>query len=402
MTSPAAPIADPGEVRRTIAILSICGFASALSTRFVDPMITVIARDLAADPLHVALLSTAYALPYALIQLVLGPIGDALGKELVTKIIMVALTVTLFACAVAPNLSTLFVFRVLSGMAAGGIIPMGLATIGDRVGMQDRQVAIGHFLTAVLTGQLLGGIGAGIVADGFGWRGVFVFAAVLTAMSTTAVLVGFRAYRSAGGELSFASAGRRYRSIIAIVRVRWLVLFVFAEGVLVYGVHPYVAAMFEASGTGGPTEAGIAIAAFAIGGILYTLMVRRLLRILGLYRMLRIAGFICAAGCFAIAPMLPAPAAIAGMFAIGIGFYMLHNSFQTQITEAAPEARASAVSLHAFGFFIGQALGPVMFGLLLANLGRAPALVACAFGLAALGLTAAAVLSRPSEPAKGA
>lgn len=397
MSTTAAPVIDPGEIRRTIAILSICGFASALSTRFVDPMITVIARDLVADPLHVALLSTAYALPYALIQLVLGPIGDALGKELVTKIIMVALTVTLFACAASPNLTVLFVFRVLSGMAAGGIIPMGLATIGDRVGMADRQVAIGHFLTAVLTGQLLGGIGAGLVADHFGWRGVFVFAAALAAISTAAVLVGFRNYHSAGGELSFASAARRYRSIIAIGRVRWLVLFVFAEGILVYGVHPYIAAMFEASGTGGPTETGIAIAAFAVGGILYTLMVRWLLGTLGLFRMLRIAGFICAGGYLIVAPVLPAPVTIAGMFAVGIGFYMLHNSFQTQITEAVPEARASAVSLHAFGFFIGQALGPVMFGLLLANLGRAPALVACACGLVALGLVAAAILSRPAN-----
>ena len=398
MTPSDAPAPDQAEVRRTIAILSVCGFASALSTRFVDPMITVIARDLAADPLQVALLSTAYALPYALIQLVLGPIGDALGKELVTKIIMVVLTVTLFACAAAASLGMLFVFRVLSGMAAGGIIPLGLATIGDRVRMEDRQVAIGHFLTAVLTGQLLGGIGAGFVADRFGWRGVFVFAAALAAISTLAVLVGFRSYRSSGGELSFASAGRRYRSILAITRVRWLMFFVFAEGILIYGVHPYVAAMFEASGTGGPTEAGIAIAGFAVGGILYTLMVGVLLRVLGLFRMLRVAGLIAAAGYLALAPVLPVPYAVAAMFVVGIGFYMLHNSFQTQMTGVVSDGRASALALHAFGFFIGQAIGPVLFGLFLSNLGRAPALVACACGLVALGFTASFVLSRPASP----
>lgn len=396
--SAGSPAEDPGEIRRTIAILSVCGFASALSTRFVDPMITVIARDLQSDPLQVALLSTAYALPYALIQLVLGPIGDALGKELVTKLLMVALTITMFACCLAPNLPSLFAFRVLSGIAAGGIIPMGLATIGDRVGMEDRQVAIGHFLTAVLTGQLLGGIGAGLVADGFGWRGVFLFGAVLAAISAAAVLVGFRNYRSAGGELSFASAGKRYRRIISIGRVRWLMFFVFAEGILIYGVHPYIAAMMEASHTGGPTEAGITIAGFAIGGILYTLAVRWLLRMLGLIRMLRLAGFICAGGYLLLAPTLPAAVAVAAMFVVGIGFYMLHNSFQTQMTEVVPEARASAVSLHAFGFFIGQAIGPVTFGLLLSNLGRAPALVTCAVGLAALGLTAAHILSRPMNP----
>ena len=45
------------------------------------------------------------------------------------------------------------------------------------------------------------------------------------------------------------------------------------------------------------------------------------------------------------------------MVVLGLGFYMLHNSFQTQVTEIAPTARASAVALHAFSFFVGQALG---------------------------------------------
>ena len=393
--SEAADAADRADVRRTIAILSVCGFASALATRFVDPMITVIARDLVADPLNVALLSTAYALPYALIQLVLGPVGDALGKEFVTKIVMVALTAMLFACALAPNLASLFVFRVLSGAAAGGIIPIGLATIGDRVVMAERQPAIGRFLTAVLTGNLLGGVGSGIVADLVGWRGVFALAAVLAGLSTAAVLFGFRSNRSARGELSFSSAGRRYARIVSIARVRWLMFFVFVEGILVFGVQPYIAAMLERSGMGGATEAGIAIAGFAIGGILYTLIVRWLLRTLGLLRMLRVAGFVAASGYVLLAPALPAPVAAVAMFVTGIGFYMLHNSFQTQMTEVVPDARASAVSLHAFGFFIGQAIGPVVFGQLLLALDRGPALGFCAVGLVALGLGAAHILGQP-------
>jgi predicted MFS family arabinose efflux permease len=400
MAEPASASAhDPAEARRTILILSICGFASALSTRFVDPMITVIARDLEADPLNVALLPTAYALPYALIQLVLGPTGDAFGKELVTKIVMMVLAVMLLACCLAPNLPMLFAFRVLAGLAAGGIIPMALATIGDRVPMAERQVAIGRFLTAVITAQLLGGVGAGVIADQIGWRGAFGFAAGLTAVAAVAVLVGFRNRRQAAGELSFSSAGRRYARIVSIARVRWLMAFVFAEGILIFGVQPYVAAMLESAGTGGPVEAGLAMGAFAVGGILYTFGVRWLLRTLGLGVMMKVAGVFAALGYVALAPDMSAAAAIAAMFAVGIGFYALHNSYQTQMTEVVPDARASAVSMHAFGFFIGQALGPVVFGLLLTNLGRAAALIACAAGLAALGFVSSRILA--AAPSKG-
>ncbi len=67
----------------------------------VEPLVGVLARDLATPPATVALLSTAFALPYALIQPVLGPVGDALGKERVVVACLFVLTLALGACIVA-------------------------------------------------------------------------------------------------------------------------------------------------------------------------------------------------------------------------------------------------------------------------------------------------------------
>jgi predicted MFS family arabinose efflux permease len=74
------------------------------------------------------------------------------------------------------------------------------------------------------------------------------------------------------------------------------------------------------------------------------------------------------------------------MFAIGMGFFGMHNSIQNRVTEVAPKARGSAVALHAFSFFTGQSLGPVLFGTALAVLGAGPALLVCGAGMLALGL----------------
>ncbi len=71
-----------------------------------------------------ALLSTAFALPYALIQPVLGPVGDALGKERVVVACLFVLTLALGACIVAGDIGTLFGLRMLAGAAAGGVIPL--------------------------------------------------------------------------------------------------------------------------------------------------------------------------------------------------------------------------------------------------------------------------------------
>ena len=66
---------------RLILVLAAGGFASTFAGRTVEPLVGVLARDFASPPATVALLSTAFALPYALIQPVLGPVGDALGKR---------------------------------------------------------------------------------------------------------------------------------------------------------------------------------------------------------------------------------------------------------------------------------------------------------------------------------
>jgi predicted MFS family arabinose efflux permease len=83
------------------------------------------------------------------------------------------------------------------------------------------------------------------------------------------------------------------------------------------------------------------------------------------------------------------------LLVMGLGFYMLHNTFQAQVTEVAPGARASAVALHAFSFFCGQALGVVLMGLGLRNIGLTGTTSAAALIILGVGLTASFLLTRP-------
>jgi predicted MFS family arabinose efflux permease len=84
------------------------------------------------------------------------------------------------------------------------------------------------------------------------------------------------------------------------------------------------------------------------------------------------------------------------MLLCGFGVFMLHNPYQTQVTEVAPAARASAVSLHAFSFFGGQAVGVVVIGFGLGTLGFAATLILCALASLGLGVASARVLASPS------
>src|SRR5262245_31298170 len=140
-----------------------------MSGRILDPVVTDIAGDLGSPVAAVALLATAYAIPFAVAQPVLGPLGDLFSKSLIVKASVSLLTVFSAAAALAPNLEWLFVARILGGAAGAGVVPIGFALIGDRVPLEKRQLAINGFVAATLTGQLLGASVAGILAHTFGW-----------------------------------------------------------------------------------------------------------------------------------------------------------------------------------------------------------------------------------------
>ncbi|WP_245259367.1 MFS transporter [Methylobacterium sp. 77] len=390
-------IAEPmvSSTTRLIVILAVAGFASTFAGRAVEPLVGVLARDLRSDPHTVALLSTAFALPYALIQPILGPVGDSLGKERVIAVCLGILTLALTGCALSADLTVLFGLRVLAGAAAGGVIPLALALMGDRIPLERRQVAIGRFLVAVILGQLSGSTFAGLIEADVGWKGVFAITAAIAALGCVATVLGFE-WRAGAAPRRFAldEAVMRYRTIVAIPRARVLFAAVFVEAIAVFGIFPHLAPLIEARGEGGPREAGLALAGFAAGGLLYSAFVGVLLRLLGLPRMLIVGGAICACALLVIGSAGRWQVDCAALVALGLGFYMLHNTFQVQVTEVAPTARASAVSLHAFSFFCGQALSVAILGAALQGLGQFTALAICAAVILVLGSVTARLLWR--------
>jgi predicted MFS family arabinose efflux permease len=362
--------------RNLILILATSGFASTFSGRAVEPMVGIIARDLGSTAQTIALLSAAFALPYAFIQPVLGPIGDALGKERVMKVALALLFLALACSIFAPNAATLFTLRIIAGAAAGGAVPLSIALIGDRVEMAQRQVALSRYLVAVIVGQLAGSS----------------FAMVALAFAATAI--GFRGTLP-GGRFDLQSALLRYRDILSNPRALTLFSLVFVEAIAIFGIFPYVAPLLEERGGGGAAEAGFAIGGFAIGGLIYSALVTWMLRRLGIGRILLGGGFFAGAALVVLGLGGDWRLDAVALLLMGLGFYMLHNTFQAQVTEVAPGARASAVALHAFSFFCGQALGVVLMGFGLRTIGLTGATGIAALIIVGVGLTASVLLTKP-------
>jgi len=373
MTSSSGPAEISAAARRVLAITALCSFASSLFMRAVDPLIPQIAHDLATDPATAALLTTAFAFPCAALQPVLGPLADMMGKTRLMTICLGALVITGFVGASAPNFQVLLVSRVASGIAVGGIFPSALATAGDLVPIHQRQVAISRLLAASMLGSLLGTPMAGIVGDLVSWRGVLAVIGLVCTAAFITTVIGLRGVAGRPGVAGdIGAVVSRYRTIFQNPQAKICFGSVMLEGIFMMGIFPYVALLLRDNGEPRAVIAGIVIAGFALGGVIYSLTVSRLLAWLGERGlMLAGAGFM-GISLLSVALRAPWPVEMIEFLILGCGFYMMHGVIQIYATELAPAARGSAASLHSASFFVGLAVGPIYFGYGLAHAGLLP------------------------------
>jgi predicted MFS family arabinose efflux permease len=384
---------------RTLNVIAFVVFASALFIRSTDPIIPQIADGLHVEPATAALLSTAFTLPYALVQPLLGALADMFSKARLMLLSMAIVVAATLVCGFAPNFHFLFAARVVAGLAAGGVVPISFALVGDMVPVKERQVAMGRLLFAIMTGNLLGATCAGVVGDLLGWRGVFFAIGGFGALALAPAFPGLRGVSATTGRFDLSTLAPNYRAIFNNPLAKICFGAVFLEALFMYGCFPYIATMLRQAGETRASIAGIVIAGFGIGGALYGVSVSRLLALLGETRMMRLGGAVMGFCLVVIAARLYWPLEFLNFALLGLGFYMLHAVIQIYASELAPAARGSAMALHSFFFFLGQAAGPIVYGAGLTTIGLTPVLLFGGAVVVGVGLTAAQWLRRPEPSA---
>jgi predicted MFS family arabinose efflux permease len=369
-------------------------FASTVFTRAVDPVIPPIAADLGVDLNTAALLSTAFTLPYALVQPVLGTLADFFGKTRLMNVCLLMVALAALVCALATSFPLLVAMRIGAGLVAGGLFPVAMALIGDLVPVNQRQVAIGRLLAIGLTGNLLGASISGVIGDVFGWRGVFAVLGSFALIVAVAAFFMLRGVAVAKPSVPFnlANAIAGFRGIFADPRAKVCFSAVFLEAIFIHGLFPYVAILLLAAGETRASIAGVVIAAFGLGGVVYSISVSAILARVAERRMMIIGGMLAAAALMLTALHLPWYVQIPIFAVLGFGFYLLHGSIQVHVTELSQTARGAAASLHSCFFYLGQATGPVVYAFGFAHAGPEPSLVTGALGVLGIGFMCARLL----------
>src|SRR5262245_27023108 len=353
----------------------------------------MIAADLAVEVKTAALLSSAFALPYALVQPALGVTADFFGKTRLMNLSLLVIALAALVCAVATSFPLLVAMRVAAGLLAGGVFPVAMALTADLVPINQRQVAIGRLLAVGLTGNLLGSSIAGVIGDLAGWRGVF---AVRGLFGLGVAIIAFFAFRGVSTPPPAAFNRKavldNFRGIFADPRAKVCFTSVFFEAVFIHGLFPYVALLLLAIGETSASVAGLLIATFALGGVFYSLSVPILIARVREQHLMVAGGTLAAAGLVLIALHVPWIWQIAIYAIFGFGFYLLHGYIQVHVTDLSQTARGAAASLHSSFFYLGQAVGPVIYGYGFAHGGLEPSIFVGAAVVMTVGLVCSRLL----------
>ena len=400
--SPATPVSR-GSTTSAITLLALASFASQSMVRVSDSLLPQIATDFGVSVGSASIVVTAYALAHGSVQLIIGPVGDRFGKYACVTAAAAMSTVLVLMCGLAGSLSTLVAARLACGLSAGWIIPLALAFLGDVIPYERRQQVLGTFLSGQILGQLFGQAAGGVLGDLFGWRNVFFFLAALFAVATVALLIEFfrNPITHAGHATATRSRGfvKDYATVLRSPWARAVIVMGFVEALFMFGAFAFVGADLHLRFGISFAMVGIFVGAFAVGGLIYSLSVRTLVNRLGQIGLV-IGGCVLLALAYLTIAFTPqayiAPFAI---MAIGLGYYMLHNTLQTNATQMTPQARGTAVAIFSSALYLGQTLGVAINGIVFDHFGSLPVFAIAAAGLLGLGLWFARALRQRESAA---
>jgi YNFM family putative membrane transporter len=379
LLSPSAP--PQATPTRAIVFLALAAFASQVMVRAADPLLPQIAADVGTTVGTASIITSAYALSHGATQLILGPFGDRFPKYGMVTLLCALCAVAVAACGLAQSLTMLGVARLVCGVTAGTIIPLGMAFIGDTVPWERRQTVLGRFISGQILGLVGGQIIGGVIGDHFGWRSVFyVIAALFVAVALAMLIELLRnpLTRSASREASKVGWIAGYADVFSRPWARVVTLAVLVEAAIMFAAFAFIGADLHARQGMSFSAVGLVLAVFGAGGLIYVLSVQTLVNRLGQSGLVIWGGAMLSAAYLALAFFPVWWASVIAIIVIGLGFHMLHNTLQVNATQMAPDSRATALALFSCALYVGQSVGVALAAPVVDRHGAAPVFVAAA------------------------
>ncbi|MGZ3718317.1 MAG: DHA2 family efflux MFS transporter permease subunit [Bdellovibrionota bacterium] len=156
-----------------VVVAVMASLLEIIDTSIVNVALPTMMGNLGATLEDISMVVTGYAIANAIILPASAWLSERIGRRKYYLGCIAAFTVTSVLCGIAPNLTTLIIFRIVQGAMGGALLPTSQTLIYEQFPKEKAGMAGAIFGMSVMIGPTLGPVMGGYLTDNFGWRSIF-------------------------------------------------------------------------------------------------------------------------------------------------------------------------------------------------------------------------------------
>jgi MFS transporter, YNFM family, putative membrane transport protein len=368
-------------------VIGLTAFLTVVDLFATQAILPSLTRHYNVTPAAMGFAVNASTMGMAIASLVIGVLSPHVDRRLGILFSLILLAIPTTLLAVAPDLTTFTILRVMQGLCMASAFALTLAYLGEQCSSMDAGGAFAAYITGNVASNLIGRLVSAAVTDSFGLALNFYFFALLNLAG--AVLVYFTIRRvqpmhampAAQSPLEAAIGHWRNPALRAAFAIGFCILFAFI------GTFTFVNfVLVRVPLSLGRMDLGFAYLVF-LPSVVTTLLAGKAVARFGTRPAIWGALAVAAIG---LPPMLTShlPAVLTGMVLVGAGTFFAQAAATGYVGQAAHENRGVASGTYLACYFLGGLVGSAVLGQVFDHLGWTACITGIGASLAiAAGLT---------------
>lgn len=377
----AVPATQVAASRWLLPSLCTGAFLVFAQTFMVAPLIPQLAMLFHSPTDWVGLAIPAYIVPEAIATLAIGPLSDRIGRNRVILGSLGAFVLLTALTALSSDVRAFIGWRVVTGTAAAGIVPISLTLIGDVIPFTRRGKAVGYLFGSIAGGTATGAAVGALLEPLIGWRALFLVVAALSAVLFVGMIVARVLPRHARTSTAspWSAVVQGYSRLLRLARAQRTYGYVLLNAILQSGLFTWLGVYLHERFGLDETGIGLMLIGYGVPGMLFGPIIGKLADRYG-RSVIVPSGVVLTGVCaLSLAAPLPLNGVRVAIILLSLGFDLTHPQLAAIATDLGG-GRGQAVALMAFALFSGYGVGSLLFQAAL-TLGFSDAFII--FGIAA-------------------
>lgn len=186
---------SPMRKRLTVWLSCLATLFTAYNAGSYSPPMSAMASEYGVSDFAMLTGITSFCIGFAIMPMVLAPFSELQGRYPVFVWAGVFFEAFQIACALAPNLASMIIFRFVVGCGSSVFSSMVGGVISDLYHSHERNTSMALFSGGALFGTGLGPIVAGVITQHLQWRWVFWVQSITNGLLILAIIVFFKESR---------------------------------------------------------------------------------------------------------------------------------------------------------------------------------------------------------------